>query len=268
MDLRVVHPRAWRSLLASLVVAALAATWGAVQGDSCASCQGAAEMIPIKHLATLGTLYYSALVLVAIFSGPSTFVYSGVMIAAGVHGPLVALLIQSKVLCPPCVLAAAAVSVAVVAAIILAPSNAFRGSLLLPGTAFVFQTWILFSGAVPLDAQVKTSAERITHDEFVSPPVEPGKARMVVYTRPDCGYCMQLEKDVLPGIVREFGSRLSVERRSAESLPGIPTPTIILTGSQHRRLFPGLPPEADLRQAISNVIGEDHDGQTVLEKSR
>jgi len=91
---------------------------------------------------------------------------------------------------------------------------------------------------------------------------------MVVYTRPDCGYCMELEKDVLPGILREFGSRLSVERRSAEALPGIPTPTIILTGSERRRLFPGLPPEAVLREAISNVMGEDHDHETVLEKSR
>lgn len=268
MDPRVTHPSAWRCLLASLAVAALAATWGAVQGSSCEACLGVAEVVPIKHLAMIGTLYYSALLLVAIFSGPPTFVTSGVMIAAGVHGPLVALLIQSKLFCAPCILAAGAVSVGVVAAIILAPSNLLRASLLLPGTAFVFQTWILFSGAVPLDAQTKTSAEHIDHDDFVAPPVPPGKARMVVYTRPDCGYCIEFEKDVLPGIVREFGSRLLVERRSAESLPGIPTPTIILTGSEHRQLFPGLPPEADLRLAISNVLGEDHDHETVLEKSR
>jgi len=272
MDLKVEHPRAWRCLLASLAVAALAATWGAVQGSACGSCQGASELVPMKHLAMLGTLYYSVLFLAAIFSGPSLFVYSGVMIAAGVHGPLVALLIQAKLFCGPCVLAAAAVSFGVVSAIVVAPSNAFRGTLLMPGTAFVFQTWILFSGAVPVDAQVqaqaKASVEHLSRDEFISSPVEPGKARMVVYTRPDCGYCMQLEKDVLPGIVQEFGSRLSVERRSAEALPGIPTPTIILTGSERRRLFPGLPPEQDLRLAISNVIGEDHDRKTVLEKSR
>jgi hypothetical protein len=259
MDLRVEHPRAWRCLLASLALAALAATWGAVRGAGCGSCQGASEILPIQHLATLGTLYYCALFLVAIFSGPSIFVYSGVMIAAGVHGPLVALLIQSNLFCGPCILAAAAVAVAVGAAIVLTPSNAFRGSLLLPGTAFVVQTWILFSGAVPVDAQVRPSAEHIARDEFVSAPVEQGKARMVVYTRPDCGYCMQLERDVLPGIVREFGNRLSVERRSAEALPGIPTPTIILTGSERRRLFPGLPPEEDLRLAITSVMGEGHD---------
>lgn len=259
MDLRAQHPRAWRCLLASLALAAALSTWGAVEGPGCGSCEGARELLPIKHLATLGTLYYSALFLVAIFSGPSIFVYSGVMIAAGVHGPLVALLIQAKLFCGPCLLTAAAVAVAAGSSILLTPTNAFRGSLLFPGTAFVVQTWILFSGAVPIEAQVRSSAEHIARDEFVSPPVEAGKARMVVYTRPDCGYCMQLEKDVLPGIVREFGNRLSVERRSAEALPGIPTPTIILTGSERRRLFPGLPPEEDLRLAISNVMGEGRD---------
>ena len=110
--------------------------------------------------------------------------------------------------------------------------------------------------------------EELTREEFTSPPVEPGRARMVVYTRPDCGYCMELERDILPGLTRDFGSGLVVERRSAEALPGIPTTTILLSGFDRRRFFPGLPPEADLRAAIENVMGDDHGRETVLEKSR
>lgn len=259
MDPRTEHPRAWRCLLACLAAAALLAFWASVGKVGCESCQGASEILPGKSLATMGTIYYSILFLAALFTGPTLFVYSGVLIAAGIHGPLVALLIQTKLLCAPCILAALAVALAAATTIVLAPSNAWRGSLLLPGTAFVFQTWILFTGAVPARAQTRESVSRIAQDELVSPPVERGKAKMVVYTRPDCGYCMELERDVLPGIVREYGSRLAVERRSAEALPGIPTPTIILTGAEGRRLFPGLPAEADLRLSIANVMGEGHD---------
>jgi hypothetical protein len=259
MDHRTEHPRAWRCLLGSLAVAALLAFWASVGKTGCESCQGASEILPGKTLATMGTIYYGVLFLAALFTGPTLFVYSGVMIAAGIHGPLLALLVQAKLFCAPCILTAMAVALAVVMTVVLAPSNAWRGSLLLPGTAFVFQTWILFSGAVPLQAETRASVSRIAQDELVSPPVERGKAKMVVYTRPDCGYCMELERDVLPGIVREFGSRLAVERRSAEALPGIPTPTIILTGAERRRLFPGLPAEEDLRLAIASVMGEGHD---------
>jgi hypothetical protein len=111
-------------------------------------------------------------------------------------------------------------------------------------------------------------SERVVQGELALPLVERGKVRMVVYTRPDCGYCMELERDVLPDLVRVFGTRLTVERRSAESLPGIPTPTIILTGSEKRHMFPGLPPREDLERAIQIVMGEDHGRETVLEKSR
>jgi hypothetical protein len=268
MDLRQAHPRAWKVLIGSLAVAALAASWGAMGGAGCQSCQGVAEVIHGKNLATLGTLYYSILLVAAIFTGPKLFLFSGVMIAAGIHGPLVALLFQAKVFCLPCLVAAAAAGAAVVSVIILAPTNAFRGALLFPGTAFLFQTWILLSGAVPHSAQSKSSVEHLAREEFRSAPVEPGKARMVVYTRPDCGYCMELERDILPGVEKDFGNRLLVERRSAESLPGIPTPTIILSGSERRRLFPGLPPEADLRLAIKNVMGDSDDRETVSQEPR
>jgi hypothetical protein len=275
MNMKDKHPWAWRCLVGSLLVAALAAFWGALGGSGCRSCEGVVVGIfQGKSLATLGTLYYGILFAAAVLIGPNLFVFSGIMIAAGVHGPLVAILFQSQLFCAPCLLAAAAAGAALVSALILEPSNAFRASLILPAAALALQTGLIFSGAVPMPREpreTKSDALRLSieaREELLSPPVERGRARMVVYTRPDCGYCMELERDILPGLTRDFGPGLQVERRSAEALPGIPTPTIILTGCEKRRFFPGLPPVEDLRAAITSVMGDDHGRETVLEKSR
>jgi hypothetical protein len=189
-------------------------------------------------------------------------------VAAGIHAGLVSVLVQSHILCVPCVVTAVSAAVALVAAIIAEPANVYRASLILPGAALAVQSWVLFTGVVPAVAQTLPSALRVVHEELTSAPALRGKVRMVVYTRSDCGYCMELEQDVMPALERRFGARLLVERRSAESLPGIPTPTIILTGSDRRRMFPGLPPKEELERAIALVMGEDHEPETVLEKSR
>jgi hypothetical protein len=268
MDLKAKHPWAWRCLVGSLLLGALAASWGALGSAGCGSCQGAAAVAQGMPLATLGTVYYGVLFAVAILAGPHLFVYTGIMIAAGVHAPLVVILLQAKLFCAPCLLAALAAGAALASAIVLEASNAFRASLILPAAAFALQTGVIFSGVVPLPKVAAASVEPLAREEFVSPPVERGRARMVVYTRPDCGYCMELEKDILPGLTRDFGSALVVERRSAEALPGIPTPTILLSGFEKRRMFPGLPPERDLRAALLSVMEDDHGRETVLEKSR
>jgi hypothetical protein len=170
----------------------------------------------------------------------------------------VAVLIQSKLLCAPCIATAASAGLALALAIAAEPRNAFRSSLIIPGAALAVQSWMLATGTALAPPEPRQKVARVEPEEFISTPIEEGKARMVIYTRADCGYCIQLERDVLPGILTGFGSRLEVERRSAESLPGLPTPTIILTGSAHRRLFPGLPPKEELESAIRQVMGEPH----------
>jgi hypothetical protein len=219
-------------------------------------------------LASAGVAYYAVLLAAAILLGPSVFVYSGVLVAGGVHAGLVATLVHLRSFCPPCALTAAAASVALAAVISCDRSNIFRASLVSPGAALAVQMWVLLSGALPAAAASREGADRVVHEEFAQPPVPSGMVRMVAYTRPDCGYCVELERDVLPGLARDYGSRLLVERRSAEELPGIPTPTLILTGASKRRLFPGLPSTQDLRNTIDTLMGESHGLQTVLEKSR
>jgi hypothetical protein len=268
MDMKTKKPWVWRALLGALMIALGCASWAAWGSPGCPSCDGAAEILRGRSLPTLGILYYSALLVCAGVCGPGLCLYSGIAIAAGVHGGLLAILLHSKLFCAPCIATGAAAMLALAAAIALEPQNAFRAGFILPGAALAVQSWVLVSGAMPAAAQPELGAQEQIREELSARPVERGKARMVIYTRPDCGYCLELERDVMPGITRAFGARLEVERRSAESLPGIPTPTLILRGSEKRRMFPGLPSREELHRAIETVMGENHGHETVFEKSR
>jgi hypothetical protein len=256
MDPNEKHPWAWRLLLFGLALATLAAFWGALGSPGCRPCEGlAATFLEGRHLAMLGTLYYSLLLATAILWGPQLLVFSGITIVVALHGQLLILLVQGKLLCWPCLVAAGGAGAAQVAAVVLDPSTIYRSSVLLPAAAVAFQAWAFLSGGIPMPKHPGETPSEIARDERGAPPIEPGKARMVIYTRSDCGVCMELEHDLLPPLLREFGEKLVLERRPAEALPGIPTPTIILSGSQKKRFFPGLPPAADLRAAIETVMG-------------
>lgn len=268
MNNRKPHELTWKLLIAALLFAIGGSAWAFYGGGDCPSCEGVGLMFQGKSLALTGLLYYSTLFVAAVVVGPTLFVYAGILIAAGVHGGLLAVLLHSKLFCLPCIGTAGAALTALVLAIRCESANALRASFILPGAALLVQTWVLLTGAVPAAAQSQADRDRVVHDELVSPAVARGKVRLVIYTRPDCGFCMELERDVLPEILRDFGSRLEVERRSAENLPGIPTPTLILTGSEKRHLFPGLPSAESLRSMIETLMGESHGHETVLEKSR
>lgn len=259
-------PGSWRILLGSLVLATGFSAWAALGGSGCASCEGAAGLLGGKALALVGVVYYGVLFVAAAALGPSLFVYSGVLLAAGVHGGLLAVLAHAKILCIPCVVTAIAALVALGSAIRCEPSNALRASLLSPAAALAVQGWILFAGGIPASAEAP--ADLLREPELLSSAAAKGEVRLVAYTRPDCGYCIELERSVLPALEREFGSTLTIERRSAERLPGIPTPTLILSGSDRRHLYPGLPDVEDLKSTIRELMGESHGRQTVLEKSR
>lgn len=268
MDRTKLTGKAWRALLLALALAMAGSAWALFAGPGCGSCDFVGQVFGGKNLAAVGVLYYAVLLIAALTAGPSRFLYGGSLVAAGVHAGLVAILLYLGVFCAPCVLTAVAALGALLSSIACDPSNAFRASLISPLAAGVVQLVALLSGALPAAAESRAEADRIVQRELISPPAPSGSVRMVVYSRPDCGYCIELEREVLPVLGREYGSRLVVERRSAEELPGIPTPTLILTGADRRRMFPGLPRTEDLREAIENLMGGGYGRQTVLEKSR
>jgi hypothetical protein len=264
-----VPPRAWTLLLVALGLAALGSAWSLLGTSNCSSCHSAGSLFGGKSLAATGVVYYSALLAIGVAAGPTLFVYSGVLIAAGVHAGLVIVLVRLELLCGPCLATAGAALLCLISAIACDPANAFRASLVSPGAAGALQLWFLFSGALPAAAESRSQVEQVAREDLSRPPVARGTVRMVIYTRPDCGYCIQLERDVLPVLIREFGPRLDVELRSAKELPGIPTPTIILSGAGGRRFFPGLPETGELRRAIETLMGDKgHGHETVLETSR
>lgn len=254
MNVKKPSPLAWGLLMGSLAVALLGAVWAYFGASGCGSCSRAGELLGGKNLAGAGLLYYSTLFALALALGPSLLVYSGVLVAAGVHAGLVAILIHQGIACPPCILTAVAAGVALGGAIACDPGNTTRATLVAPGAALAIQAWLFLGGVLPTHAESHARLEEVAESDLAQAPVAPGKVKMVVYTRPDCGYCMELERDVLPPLENGLGGRLDVERRRAEELPGIPTPTIILSGAGGRRLFPGLPPTADLRLAIETLM--------------
>jgi thiol-disulfide isomerase/thioredoxin len=78
-----------------------------------------------------------------------------------------------------------------------------------------------------------------------------------IYIQPDCPYCERLRKEIVPEIVKEFGTRVRIEYRSADDLPGIRrTPTLILDprrAESRPRIIEGLPTLERLRGAIRDL---------------
>ncbi|HLY11311.1 MAG TPA: hypothetical protein VKW04_18560 [Planctomycetota bacterium] len=260
---------AWGMLLLALGAADAGSVWSLGAGGDCSSCHAAGSLFPENVLAGAGVAAYSGLLAAAAVLGPTLLVSSGILIAAGVHVGLVVWLLHLRILCPPCLLVAAAAAVAAGSLLACDRSNTLRASLLIPGAALLLETWAVLRGELPPDAGgSRGDLVRVAGEAFSQPAVPPGTVRMLAYTRSDCGYCVELEREVLPALVRDYGSRLQIERRPADDLPGIPTPTLILTGGEKRRLFPGLPSSSDLRTAIDSLLGDDHGVQTLLKNPR
>jgi len=264
--------KSWRLFLLFVGLALLGSALSAVLGPSCGKCGGAGEGLlgRGRTLAIMGTLYYMVLLGASLLAGPCLPVFAGIQVAAGIHGVLLVVLWQRGQACPLCIGTALSAIAALISSILLEPRNAWRGAYVLPSTSFLFQSWILIGGGggVTLPPAAQAEVRNIAEQEVSASASLPGRARMVAFVRADCGYCRILEEEVVPALKRDFGDRLAFEPRSAEAMPGMPTPTLILSGQAGRRVFPGLPPEEDLRAAILTVMGESHESKTVLSQSR
>lgn len=251
----------WKLFLGLLAGALLGSIWAALGPPGCASCEGLKSAFGGNTLALLGAGYYLVLLLGAALAGPCLPVFAAVQVAAGVHGSLLALMVQRGEFCAPCVLTGVAAVAALGVSIRLEPANALRASFILPGAAFALQTFLLLGGR---GASAESARAQVDAASRATPLLaQAGRVRMVAYTRPDCVYCRDLERDVIPELKREFGERLEIEIRSAAGIPGLPTPTLILTNAARRKLFPGLPPLAELQRAIHELLG-GHDGRQAL----
>jgi thiol-disulfide isomerase/thioredoxin len=268
MDTRDQDRKWWRLLLGLVLGAFLGSVWAALAGPGCGSCDGLHAAFGGRALALAGLAFYAAIAVAGLLRGPSLFVFTGVQIAAAVHGSLLALMFQRGIFCAPCLVTGGAAVAALGVSIRVDPANAFRAGFVLPGVVFALQSWMIFSGPAEAGHEARGAAREAVRGELASPPEPAGRVRMVAFVRPDCGYCRELEDAVLPALRQEFGGRISIERRSAEGIPGLPTPTIILLGQDGRKVFPGLPPREELVRAIQGLMGESHGREAVLPEPR
>lgn len=199
----------------------------------CASC-GTGRLMP----ALLGMLGYAVLFGRALTAGLSRDVFVGILFAGGIHAALVAKMLTTGDWCVFCA-AATLVSVAMMGMVVhMDRSNLGRLAVLTPTAALL----VLAGGSSPLVAAL---------------PATDGRVAILAYTQPDCEYCEELKKAVLPDIEREFGDRIRIELHSADELPAIRrTPTLILSSgrsSTRTRVIEGLPTVERLRGVVRDL---------------
>ncbi len=258
----------WCLTLVLVAIALSASIWATFGIVGCGSCDGTAASRMGNSLARAGVGYYAVLLGAGLLAGPSRVFFGGLLFAAGIQAALLVLLVTQGRYCPPCLAAGTAVIVGAIVSLFLEPQNLVRASFLLPAAAVAGHALILTMGLVSVAPLSGTDASKAFAEETASLPTLPGTARMTIYWRADCVYCQTLEDEIMPRLEAEFRDALQVERRSAEGLPGMPTPTIILIGQGGRRTFPGLPSAERLRAAILDVLGGDHGRQAMLPPSR
>lgn len=186
-------------------------------------------------LGLVGFGFYAVLLLAALVAGPTRLVFGGIFFGFGVHVMLAAQMMTSGLGCVVCYTAAANSALLAGLSVCMERRNLARAAVILPWAVLLILAW----------------------NPTGPSPSEPARVRLDVYTQPDCGYCEELEENVLPGIESEFGNRLRVVRRGADELPALRmTPTLVVTGSDGTaRAIEGLPRTEILRAAILEAEG-------------
>jgi hypothetical protein len=250
------------AILGLVAIALIGAIWAWTSRGSCASCQGLRDLVKGTSLAPAGAVYYAVLLVAGTVFGPSRFLFGGILVAAAAHVALLLLLIQRGVFCGPCVATGLAAIAAAVVSFMIDPLNLARAGLLMPVGAIGAHLALFWAGGIMAPTLASTEGG-IFEARVAEPPPRSGVARVTVYSRTGCPYCVELEEKVLPELRREFGNRLEFHREEAPA--GIPTPTIVIAGAKGT-VFPGLPPTDELRSALRGAIGKETHESPVLSK--
>lgn len=252
-------------VLGLVAVALGGSVWAWIGPSTCKACAGARELLAGANLAPFGAVFYGLLFAVGMILGRSRLFFSGLLLAASAHAVLLILLYQRGVFCSPCFLVGGSVVLGAALSFWADADNLARGSVLLPVGAVLTHTAIFALGFFQPPGKVEALAAlpEPTAEASVAP--KPGTAKILVFTRSGCRYCDEFEDLVLPELLREFPGRLDVGREPAPA--SLPTPTIVISGKA-RTVFPGLPPIADLREAIVRAIGKVTHESSMLPKPR
>jgi hypothetical protein len=263
MDKKDNRKRLYIGVLALVAIALLGAIWAWATRESCASCQGVRDLVKGTSLAPAGAMYYAVLFVAGAVFGPSRFLFGGVLVAAAAHLALLLLLIQRGIFCAPCVATGLAAITAAALSFVIDPLNFSRAGILVPVGAIGAHLALFWAGGIMTPTLVTAEGGNPEARLDEGQPPRAGMARVTVYSRRGCPYCVELEEKVLPELRREFGNRLDLHLEDAAA--GMPTPTIVIAGAKGV-VFPGLPPVRELRAAIQDAIGGESHEPPVLSK--
>lgn len=253
------------AVLGLVAVALGGSLWAWIGPSACKACAGARELLAGASLAPIGTVFYGLLFVVGTILGRARLFFSGLLLAGSAHVVLLTLLYQRGVFCSPCLLVGGSVVLGAALSFWVDVDNFARGSVLLPVGAVLTHAAIFAMGFIQPPSTAEALAALPDASAESSPALKPGTAKILVFTRSGCRYCDEFEDLVLPELLREFPGRLDVGREPAPA--SLPTPTIVISG-QARTVFPGLPPLADLREAIVRAIGKVTHESSMLPKPR
>jgi hypothetical protein len=238
---------AW--MIGACVLSIAGSLWSVIAPMECDSCEKASLLLGGLSIAPLGVLFYSHLMAVLIWRGSSRYVSWCVITAATIHILLLALLLSRRLLCPSCLLTAVGAFAMLGLSLVMDESNLRRAVLAVPlvlalslaGRSLLWR--VMPNREVMRQRQVRIALDR----EEREPPVSAGRVRLLVYFRPTCPHCRELDEKIIPVIRREFRSTVDIEYRHAWK--GLVTPTVIVRG-QHRTHLVGVRSADALRQAI------------------
>jgi hypothetical protein len=248
------HRTLWAFMLGACALSVTGSLWAAAIPSECESCQRASELVGGFNLAVLGVAFYTHLMTVLVLKGSPRYIFSCAMLAAGVHLVLMALLLSRRLLCPPCLLTTAGALAMMGLSLAMDRANVRRAAgILLAAMVLTAIVWRPLSALDP-KAIVRQRQLRIAlAREEMEPPVPAGRVRLLVYSRPTCALCQELDAKVMPIIRRKHHATLDVQYRTPWK--GLLSPTLIIRG-QRRTSIVGLPTVERLEDAIQFAQGK------------
>jgi hypothetical protein len=229
--------RSWKALLLLLAAQAILSV-AALIVDLTRSCAACLSWGAVPGIA--GSIGYAGLLVLALVRGPSRLVFSGILLAFGVHAALTLQMVVTGIFCSLCLAATVGSLLLVALSVTVDPRNVGRLGVAVP--------W-----AVLLTAGAASALRPLTPVSEASPV----SVSIVVFTQEDCAYCDELRDRVIPEIEKEFGPRVRIDYRPASDLPAVrKTPTLILTPKRvgiQGRVIEGLPTVERLRGAIHDL---------------
>jgi len=174
--------RAWKVILIGLaleIVISLVAIWVKATGN-CESC-GASSPSGVA-IGSAGVVFYSMLLGMALWLGPTAILFVGIFAGFAVHAVLLFLMVSGQPLCPPCIMASGVSAILFLASMFYDSANLRRAAYVLPIAAILLQAGSFVYGLV------KASALAKAHPEATADAARrDGRVRLVIFEEPETG---------------------------------------------------------------------------------